>query len=276
MTESETQPGTAAETNDEHTPVGEQGREGSKLDKLRELFAEPGESSGDDSAGGDADQNAEPGKPKGKPKKFNDLAERLGLELTDLYKLEVTASKDGSPVTVEQLKDLHSKSDEITVRELEFAERVSNKEAEWTKAQQEVQALFAAIDPKAITPALRERVTKDLERQRKLESDLIAESIPEWKNDAVRNAEIKGMVESLEGYGLGSLLKTPHHKLFRYVRDNYLRAERIKKALAAVGEVKKPSTTGRSSAGNGTAQKPSANETRQKSSTRTRLLNVLN
>ena len=39
------------------------------------------------------------------PTKFNDLAGKLGVELDDLYKLEVSQAEDGTPVTVEDLKD---------------------------------------------------------------------------------------------------------------------------------------------------------------------------
>ena len=61
--------------------------------------------------------------------KFNDLAGRLGVELDDLYKLEVSQAEDGTPVTVEALKDAYAKQESLSLRELEFQERRTKAEA---------------------------------------------------------------------------------------------------------------------------------------------------
>lgn len=66
------------------------------------------------------------------------------------------------------------------------------------------------------------------------------------------------MTELLKDYGISEqlLTATMSHKMFRFVRDAYLRKTRIEKALAKVAEVKKPSTTGKSGGGQGAPRKP--------------------
>ena len=49
---------------------------------------------------------------KAKPEMFNDLAEALGIELDDLYKLQVSTT-DGKTVTIEEMKALQTTQDDI-------------------------------------------------------------------------------------------------------------------------------------------------------------------
>lgn len=272
-------------TNPANTLTAEQQQ--TQLDKIKAMFAEEeGGSPNNDDAGGSpngeaggSQQNAEPkGEPKGKPTKFNDLAERLGVELDDLYKLEVAASKDGSPITVEMLKDAHAKQDDLTVRELAFEERVSKREAELTRAQTEMTELMSQLDPKAITPQVREKIRAKVEASQARERELILETIPEWRDEKVREPELAGMVEHLKDYGISEhfLSATMNHKLFRMVRDAYRLKQRVSKALAGVEGVKKPSTTGKSKPTGAPASKPG---TQQKPATyqspRDRVLSIL-
>jgi hypothetical protein len=85
------------------------------------------------------------------------------------------------------------------------------------------------------------------------------------------------MVDLLKDYGIGEqfLLANPSHKLFRFIRDSFLRKQRITAALAKVAEVKKPSTTGKSAAGLSVARKPAAETPAKNSTLRSRVLDVL-
>lgn len=250
----------------------------SASDKLKALFGEEGESQSKDDAG-ESRQNAESkGEPKGKPKALKDLAERLNATPEDLYAIEVPMGGEGKTMTLGALKDLASKQDDFTVRELEFSERVSKTEAEWTRQQQEMQALISSLDPKAVTPEVRERMRGKVEAELKRERVLTLQTIPEWQNETVRNAELASMVEYLRDFGIPDsfLLSGASHKLFRMVRDATLRKQRFEKAMANIKEVKKPSTTGRSSAGNGAPRKHQTQRNEARQGTRERLLSVLN
>ena len=225
--------------------------------RLAELLSE-GESQ-DEGNAGESQQNAEPkaGEPKGKPKLLKDLAERLSVSDADLYDVEVPMP-NGKAVKLGALKDAHAKQDDFTVRELAFEERVAKQEAEWTRAQTEMQALMSQLDPKAIKPELREKVRQQIAADVTRERKRVLEVIPEWSNETVREADLGAMVEYLKDFGMHEsfLTATMNHKLFRMVRSATLQKQRIEKALAGITPIKKPSTTGRSAAGNGAARKP--------------------
>ena len=249
--------------------------EPSRLEKLRELLDDEGESPSNGEAR-ESDENAEPkGKPKGKPKALAELAERLELTPADLYAVEIPFD-DGTSRSIGKLKDTAAKESDLQVRELAFEEKVSTTEAEWTRAQHELQTLMGSIDPKAIKPETREKVKAHFAAQATKERALTLQHIPQWSNETVRNAELAGMVELLKDYGIGEafLSAAPNHKLFRFVRDAFLRKQRIEAALAKVTEIKKPSTTGRSSAGNGSPTRE-VPKPKGKSNLRSRVLGVL-
>lgn len=267
-----------SKTNEQSQQPSNDRAEGSRFEKLQALLNEKPETVEEGDAG-ESQQNAEPeaGKPKGKPKALSDLAERLNVKPEDLYAIEIPMA-DGKTLSLGKLKDAAAKSDDLQVRELELEERRSKQEAEWTRAQQEQQALLSMLDPKAITPEMRDRVKKKLDGDLKRERELTLKAIPEWANETVRDTELAGMTELLKDYGITEqfLTATMNHKLFRFVRDAYLRKARIEKALAQVEVVRKPSTTGKSGAGNGAARKPESPASSTRSSPRERLRVLLN
>lgn len=267
-----TQSSETSETTEQ--PKVEQAREGDTLDNFRKLLSE-GESQGD---AGESPSEAEPqaGKPKGKPKAFSELAERLELAPEDLYAVELTTGT-GKKVTLGSLKDMADKSEDFTVRELALAEKAAKQEAEWTRSQTEFAELMSSLDPKAITPQVREKVRAKVEASVKRERELILSTIPEWQNATVRDAELGAMVEYLRDFGLPEsfLTTTMHHKLFRMVRDATLRKQRHERALAQVVPVKKPSTTGKSGAGNGAPRKPTVSQPKRSEGMQERFRQIL-
>jgi hypothetical protein len=204
---------------------------------------------------GESQLNAEP-QEGAKPKALKELAERLKLQEADVYDVEVPMP-NGKAVKLGALKDAHAKHDDVVVRELAFEERVAKQEAEWTRQQTEHAELMAQIDQKAITPQLKDAVRQKVEANIKRERELTLKAIPEWQNATVRESELQAMVEYLKDFGIPEsfMTGTMNHKLFRMVRDATLRKQRHERALAAVEQVRKPSTTGKSGAGNGAAKK---------------------
>lgn len=232
------------------------------LDGFRKLLAEetPGESHEE---GGESESSSETppseGKPKGKPKAFKELAERLELTPEDLYAIEVPLA-EGRTMTIGKMKDAAAIQDQLTVREMQFAERVGKQEAEWTRSQAEFAQLVSMIDPKALTPEMRKKAADTVTENNKRERAEVMRLIPEWSNQELRETELAGMVEHLKDYGIGESFLTANmsSKLMRLVRDSYLRKVRIERALAAVKVVKKPSSTGKSGAPGAAPGRPRA------------------
>lgn len=204
-------------------------------------------------AGGSQDENAP-------LSKFNDLAGRLGLELDDLYKLEVSQAADGTPVTVENLKDAYAKQDDLTLRELEFEEQRVKQESDLRQAQTELREILSALPEKAIKPEVLQKIRDKHDAQVQLERQRTLQAIPEWKDSDRRAEEMQGMIEHLSQYGYSPdyLGQVVDHKQIKYIRDNWQREQRIRKALERVKAGKPNPTTSQKATGKAPAKKPLA------------------
>ena len=212
------------------------------LEHLGELLIEEQ----DAGASGDAD-----GSQRAKPTKFNDLAGATGLELNDLYKLEIAQAADGSPITIENLKDNHSKQADYSMREIEFEERRTKQENDIMQAQEELRELMAALPEKAIKPEVLQKVREKHDAQMQMERARTMEVIPEWQDEKTRTGDLAGMSEHLKQYGypINHLERVADHRQIKYIRDNWRREQRIRKALDAV-RAGKPNPTTRQKPGN--------------------------
>lgn len=192
--------------------------------------------------------------------KFNDLAGRLGVELDDLYKLEVSQAEDGTPVTIENLKDRYAKQADYDLREIEFEERRVKQEAELMQAQEELREIMAAMPDKAIKPEVLQKVRDKHEAQMQLERKRTLEVIPEWQDEQTRTADIEGIAEHLKQYGYPNdyLARVADHRMIKYFRDNMLREQRIRTALSKVKAGKPNPTTPNKAATKAPQKKPLA------------------
>ena len=210
------------------------------LESLGDLLleTEPGGNSSESSqrAGDDSGESGEESGSDDAPTKFNDLAGKLGIELDDLYKLEVSQAEDGTPITVENLKDFHAKQEDVALREIEFEERKTEQEAALMRAQEEIQELLAALPEKAIAPQILEKIRAKGEARRLLENKKTLEVIPEWNDENTRTGDIEKMSNHLREYGypVNFLESIQDHRMMKYIRDNMRRQERIKAALDKV------------------------------------------
>lgn len=196
----------------------------------------------DDNGGAPSDDSDGTGKAAGakkaKPKKLNDLAEPLGVEASELYKLEVVTAADGSPVTVEQLKDYYGKRSEHSVAQLQWEEDRSRQQSDLIRANAELRELLAAIPrdklDKNVLEAVRTKHDASINRERARTLQVI----PEWKDEATRTTDLAGMAEYLQRFGFDAThLKSVYdHRLLSLVRDAWRREARVKAALEAVNK----------------------------------------
>lgn len=216
------------------------------VDPLRELAAawakDPVQADPPGKAAGDPP--AAKGKP---PKSFNDLAGMVGLELDALYKLPVADAKTGKKYTVEELKAIAAKQDTIEVRSLQLDERVRRKEADFTRKELELEDLMAALPVDALKPEALKKVKDARIARVTAERQRMLEAIEPWGDENTRNTELKAMTEHLAEYGIPEAFLLRHFdaNVMRFVRDAWMRAESIRKALELVEERKSP-TPGKS------------------------------
>jgi hypothetical protein len=184
--------------------------------------------------GDEGDGKAEAPK-NAKPVKFNDLAEVTGLELDDLYKLELNVG-DGESITVEQLKALKGEQDDLTVRQLEVEEEHAKKTAELRTAQNELAEIIAGLPRDAVTAETLAKVRERHAARVEVENRRTLEAIPSWSDEKVRIDDLKGMSEHLQQFGFAPdhLASVSDHRLMVFVRESYKREQRIRKALERV------------------------------------------
>lgn len=244
--ESEISPETANQaTADDTSPLRELARQFT-LDEREASSDEPGETP----------QDGKPPAKKGPPKTFEQLAEIAGVEVKALYGIELPSSKrQGEKFTLGQLKDHLEAREEFTVAQLQFEEDRSRSEAEFMRAQSELQELYAALPEASRKPEILERVREKHQALLKRERAATLDAIPEWRNSATRDTEIAGMVEYLKGYGFpAGYLKTVYdHRSIRFIREAWRRETRLRKALELVAE-QKPKNLGKGKP----AQKPAS------------------
>lgn len=168
--------------------------------------------------------------------KFNDLAGKTGMDLDALYALEIANSETGEPLTIEQLKDAHKNNADLELRTIEFEERMVKEQNDLTREKAELQEIMAALPEKALAPEVLERIRDKSDKTIKLERQKTLEVIPEWNDADTRQADIEGMTEHLQGYGfpVNYLSQVVNHQQLRYIRDNWLREQRIRKAMDKV------------------------------------------
>lgn len=179
-------------------------------------------------ASGDAPKNA-------KPVKFNDLAGVSDLELDDLYALKVSYA-DGKELSVEELKDLGAKQDEIVLRELEWEEQRTKQESDLRRAQNELAEIVKALPQGALNEKVLNQVRERQAKHERQQRELTLQNIPSWQDEAVRESELAGMAKHLEAFGLPAsfLAGAVDHRMLAFVRSSFLREQRIQAALAKV------------------------------------------
>lgn len=226
-----------AETTEEAAPGIEALGEMLQLD-------EPGNDAGNDSG---ESEDGESGDDDAPLSKFNDLAGKLGIELDELYKLEVSQAEDGTSVTIENLKDYYAEQTDLSMREIEFEERKTQQEAEIMQAQEELRELMAALPKGAIKPEVLQKIRDKHDAQAALERKRTLDLIPAWQDEKTRVTDMEGMAEHLKQYGypVDHLQRVADSRQIKYIRDNWQREQRIRKALAAV-KPGKPNPTSKS------------------------------
>ena len=192
-----------------------------------------------------------------KPKRFNDLAATLDVDVAELYVLEIAEAADGSPVTVQALKDHYAKRSDFSVEQLKWNEERSRQQSELVRGNAELRELLAAIprdklDAKVLE-AVRTKVTESANRERARTLTVI----PEWKAKETMEADLAGMAEWLQGFGFptGYLQTVFDHRAMNMMRTAWKREQMVKAALEEI-EKEPTAAPGKSKAGQGAPKKP--------------------
>lgn len=245
----------SSETSEQQPPKREQSAPPSDPLKLlsealkRERAGDTQQSDDDGESQDERDDGGKPparssSKSKLKAKDLNALAETLGVEVSDLYAVEIPSSKKGEkPFTLGKLKDLATQHGEFTVSRLRLDEDRRKFESEQIRAENELNEVLKYLPADAIKPEQLQKLRNRLAQRHAAERELVLEKIPEWQNEDTRNAELKSMVEHLASHGIPEafLLHNFSLRLVKYVREAWRLETSVRKALEQVEE-RKPTT----------------------------------
>jgi hypothetical protein len=235
-------------------PDGDAGDSTSKpvaslADLLRAPLSEPvGDVGSDEDAGIDPQTEDDKSKPKGKPKTLDDVAARLGIDVADLYKLEFGARGDGERHTLGTLKDMLAESETHATERMAWHEDRTRQQSDLMQERRELEELMIALPEDLKTQKVRDAMKARYHQRVQSERVRMLDVIPAWKNAEVLSAELSAIEQHLSGYGLDAsfiIQAASSHRAMRYLRENWLREQRVQKALAQVKEVpKKPTPNG--------------------------------
>jgi hypothetical protein len=198
-------------------------------------------------------------------KTIADAAERLGLKIEDLYKLEVSIAdgQDSEKFSVGALKDAMKDRSDFKFQQLRWGEDKAEQEGELLRSRNEIVELLAMMPKEAIKPEVISKIREKHDATLKLERERTLNVIKEWRDEKVRGADIDAMREHLTraGFPANYLGQISDHRTMRYIRENMLREQRIQQALAMV-KPKQPKGQAPSQRGNSmrSASQPTAQQ----------------
>ena len=220
------------------------------MKSLAELLAPPKPDNGDegDSSDDDDAESSANDQPKGPPKTLDELAARVGMKTEDLYKITFGARGDGQPHSLGELKDLLADRNTYDAERMTWSESRASQQSEIVRDRNELTELVAALPEDLRTQKVRDAMRARYNQRVATERGLMLGVIPEWKKPDILNADLGAIETHLQEYGLDAsflMFVAGNHKAMRYVRENWLREQRVAKALAQIKETpKKPTPPG--------------------------------
>ena len=182
---------------------------------------------------------------------FKDLAESAGLDVTELYAVEIPLG-EGHNFTLGDIKD---RARELlgldSSRELLTQDRVS-AENEKLVARQELQTVVALLGQN-LSPELVAHARSELQASVALERERTFESIPEWKDAEVATRERGAINTYLRTYGFSEaeLNNVFDHRLLKLARDSQKNQAKVRAAAETAEPIRrlprapgKPQTAG--------------------------------
>ena len=170
---------------------------------------------------------------------FRDLAESAGLDLKELYAVEIPLG-DGVKFTLGDIKDRARELLGVdSSRDLLEQDRTS-AENEKLVARQELQTVVALMGQN-LSPELVEHARSELRQSIALERERTFQAIPEWKEPEVAMRE-RGQINTyLKSYGFSEaeLNNVYDHRLLKLARDSQINQAKLRTATENAAPVRR-------------------------------------
>lgn len=194
---------------------------------------------------------------------LNAVAEKLGVDVADLYNLEIQMPDNGESMKLSELKDLATEHTRGNMERLAWETEATKQRNELANGRQELQQMLGMIPAQMRTPEMLQRARQELAQSKEIETRALLDRVPEWRDPKVFEADQPVILEHIEQFGFGAddwggLLD---HRLQAYVRHNAMRERRIAELLQQA----KGKRGSRASTGTGSGKPGSVNQTSQRS-----------
>ena len=164
------------------------------------------------------------------------LAEKLGVEPSDLYKVKIGLS-DGEQMTLGQMKDRVQALTDLDTEKQQLTKQQIDYENQRLKERAEVTALLSKVQH-AITPEMVEQTRAERDQLIARERQALLEAVPEWRDAETYTRDRTALVEFVADYGVSEaeFSNITDHRLVKVLRD----AHKLKQSLSSANaEAKK-------------------------------------
>lgn len=181
------------------------------------------------------------------PKTIKDLAAAAGIELKDLFDIELSfgTETDQTSATIGQLKDAFAKGTDLDERETQVTVGRQDLENETMRARGELQELMSMIDA---TPQMLERASAQYQETIQRERRALLAIVPEMKDEEVYARRHKGVQDLAGKYRItpAEIDNMSDHRAYKLLLDAVEWREQLNSADAEGKRLRKGARVGAS------------------------------
>ena len=176
-------------------------------------------------AGGDSTEGAASG--------LHSLAEKAGVSIEDLYKLEVALGDEREPVTLGDMKDRYQQIEGLDDARITLADERTTFENDILKSRAELQEVVAMLPQ--IPPEMLQKAQAQVAANIDSERQALYRVKPEWKDPATFSRVKDQIFDVVGDYGFtrGELDSVFDHRLTKLLHDFTTMRERFSEASAS-------------------------------------------
>ena len=147
------------------------------------------------------------------------LAEKLGVEPSDLYKVKIGLS-DGEQMTLGQMKDKVQSLTDLDGEKQQLTQQKIDFENLMLRERNEVSAILEKV-AHAVTPEMVEQTRVERDQHIAQERTKLLEAVPDWQDAEKYQADREAIVELAKEYSVteAEVAQTNDHRLVKMMRD---------------------------------------------------------
>ncbi len=132
---------------------------------------------------------------------LNDLAEKAGVSVEDLYNAELALPDDRGTITLEALKTGHTEAQRLKEKSQDLEQRTRDFENQQIQTRQELTELLKQIPREALSPELLQQVQEQHARTLEENRAALLQVKPDWEDPQVFQAAREQILGAVSDYG---------------------------------------------------------------------------